>query len=117
MGYRDGRDTFQRCAKLGSIKLPRRITRIGNNAFSGCISLTDIEYEPAFEDVSPDLIIYSFTGNSGFGSPPWRGSLNLHEIDESAFPAAGWQFSHGLEYTTGLGSDSNGDGVDLVVSE
>lgn len=58
------------------------------------------------------LTIYYLSSRTGFTSPTWQGYPAIR-INETTYPAAAWLLQNGLWYETNLGTDPDGDGVNL----
>lgn len=74
-----GKEVFEECAKLTSVRLPKNIKSIGNGAFSGCINLKTV--------VIPDGV--TIIDESAFNGCPNLSSVNIPDgvtkINEMAF--------------------------------
>ncbi len=129
-----GQSAFSGCTGLTSVTIPSSVTRIGEcisdegyslcvPAFDGCTAMTRMVFlghAPAtvsgdFEGAAPGFTIYYLSSRSGFTSPAWRGHPATM-INETTYPAAAWLLEHGLWHDTGLHTDSDGDGVDLLMA-
>jgi hypothetical protein len=129
-----GGHAFSGCTSLTSVTIPSSVTTIGDSlpddeltfyvpAFSGCTAITRIVLlgnapwtgVGEFGQTAPGFTIYYLSSRSGFTSPTWRG-FPATMIDETNHPAAAWLLEHGLWYDTDLHTDSDGDGVDLLMA-
>ena len=55
-------NTFSGCTALAAVQIPFRVTAVGQNAFDGCAALTDVRYTGAEEEWN--AIAVSETGNA-----------------------------------------------------
>ncbi len=55
-------NTFSGCSALAAVQIPFRVTAVGQNAFDGCAALTDVRYTGAEEEWN--AIAVSETGNA-----------------------------------------------------
>ena len=72
--------TFYNCSGLKTVKLPAKLTTIGNSAFWGCSKLTEIDLSNTKVNTIGDS---AFLGCSGLGTVKLPASLE--EIDDWAF--------------------------------
>jgi hypothetical protein len=114
---------FRSCARLQSVTFPVSVTSVGNNAFSNCIGLTAATFSgnapgffgvSVFSQVGSGFKIYYNIGVSGFTSPTWKGYASV-QIG-NANPISNWLVAYGLAGDSNLASDTNGDGVSLLMA-
>ncbi|SHJ09485.1 Leucine rich repeat-containing protein [Rubritalea squalenifaciens DSM 18772] len=131
-----GSYAFKLCSSLKSVVLPASVTCIEFLTFDGCRNLESAYFlgnapeaygtQVFFTAYSPGFTIYYLSGNTGFDVEPWTQSpgypdapgtvmYNQVEIDQSTYPAASWLLQHRVDYTSSLNSDTNGDGVTLLM--
>jgi hypothetical protein len=123
-----GEHAFDYCSKLSRVIIPASVTSLGGPgehqpAFSGCPAMTNVVFlgnapstvRTEFERSAAGFSIHFLGSRTGFTSPIWRGHPATR-IDEATYPAAAWLLTHGLWYDTGLGTDPDGDGVDLLAA-
>ena len=118
-----GGQAFSNCIGLTTLTFPSSITSIENQAFSGCSSLLTayfkgnaptIIYTNSFQATASGFTIYYLEGTTGFTSPTWFGYPAF--ILDVNNPLASWLISKGLPANSDLHSDSNGDGVNLLMA-
>jgi hypothetical protein len=109
---------------LTTFVVPDTVTRIGDGAFLGCTVLDSVVFAgdaPGEFGLLPfvygprDLVIYYFSGSSGFTSPTWN-DYTAVEIDSSLYPTAIWLLEHDMPYDTDMTQDLNGDGVQVLAA-
>jgi len=117
-----GDGSFEYCTSLSSVTIPSGMTSIGNHAFYSCPELANVYFlgnapaigANAFWGAKAGLTIYYFNGTTGFTSPTWNGIKTVNMGAPS--PAVGWLLGQGLPYNANLQSDTNGDGVTLLMA-
>jgi hypothetical protein len=119
-----GNDAFANCLALKSMTIPEKVTSIGTMAFYNCSGLTRAIFNgptPSMEKESPQLggaaggfTVYYYDGSPGFTSPTWRGykSVNMGSPNSQTT----WLLKWGLPYDSAMLSDSNNDGVSLLLA-
>jgi hypothetical protein len=117
-----GSGSFFTCGSLTSVTLPALLSNIGAGAFSSCGKLRSACFlgnapnmgSGVFTSAAAGFKIYFFSGKSGFTTPTW---LGYQSVNMGAYSAvAPWLLSKGLAYNATLSSDSNSDGVNLLLA-
>jgi hypothetical protein len=114
---------FYNCQGLTSVSLPPRLNGIGNYAFQKCSNLGSAVFTGnsaflgtgAFSETRSGFTIYYLKGQISFTSPMWRGYPAIM-IDPVTQPAATWLLAHGQAYDANLATDTNRDGVSLLLA-
>jgi hypothetical protein len=113
---------FRSSLGLTTVTLPASVTSIGNDGFATCSALTGATFQGsapslgarAFQFAAAGFTVYFSPGASGFTVPTWNGYPS-QEIG-SLTPVQSWLQSHNLPINSSLSSDSNGDGVSLLMA-
>lgn len=119
-----GSDAFASCVALRSVTIPSRVTSIGTMAFYNCSNLFQAIFNgPApsmgkearqFEGAAAEFTICYYNGSSGFAAPIWLGYPSVNMGDST--PQTTWLLQWGLPYDSAMLSDSNNDGVSLLLA-
>ncbi len=121
---------FFTCDKLTAVYLPTGLVSLGAQAFSTCSSLHSVNFtsdaptlssgllgQGPFELAADDFIIYYYESAEGFSSPLWSNwNYPTDAIFSISSPIGTWLTSQGLSVYTDINSDSNGDGVSLLMA-
>ena len=140
-----GDDAFYGCIEFKTMMIPVNVTHIGDYAFTACDGLESVSIlsnAPSFgwlafrdcmklrrmefagnaptvdtglaKTTLPLLKVYYFNGKTGFTSPTWFGypTVNMG----AGTPLKTWLIAGGFPYDSNLQSDSNGDGVNLLMA-
>ena len=119
-----GASAFLYCAKVTGVTFPTSLTgNIGDSAFKSCTLLTHATFtgnaptmgSNVFFSTASGFTIYYLETTIGFTSPKWYG-YDAISTDGSNNPLASWLMSKGLPANSDLHSDSNGDGVNLLMA-
>jgi len=94
---------------------------MGSYPFDSCSNLTSVYFMGNAPSMSllfygscpSGFAVYYFDGKTDFTSPTWKGYPTVNMGDPSP---VSWLFAHGYTYNTDLKSDTNGDGVNLLVA-
>ncbi|MGD9419506.1 MAG: leucine-rich repeat domain-containing protein [Verrucomicrobiota bacterium JB025] len=104
--------------KSGPITVPASVTSIPMNAFSYCGGISIVRFLGDAPTLGPsagdDFTVYYFQGSSGFTSPTWEDHASVEDAQPTAIGY--WLVDHGLPYDSELDSDSNRDGVSLLLA-
>jgi len=114
---------FANCAKITAVTFPASVTGIGSQAFSNCKLLTQANFNGdaptiasnAFELTATNFTIFFSNTSNGFTTPTWL-DYPAYSMGEGGNPVAFWLLSKGLPANADLKSDSNGDGVSLLMA-
>ena len=68
-----------------------------------------------FNNTAAGFTVYYLKGKTGFSSPTWRG-YPATIIDPATQPAATWLLANGQPYNANLNTDTNQDGVSLLMA-
>ncbi len=108
--------------KLTSVTFPPALASIGQEAFSDCDLLTQATFMgnapimgfSVFGNTAAGFTVFYYLGAEGFSEPEWSGypSAQVGVSD----PVSDWLLSKGLPANSNLLSDSNGDGVNLLMA-
>lgn len=112
---------FHRCHALTQVIFPEELESIDSYAFANCSSLREAVFlgdaphlsTATFLNASANFTIIYLSKRTGFGTPAWI-SFSRFKINETFFPAASWLLKSGLNFTTDLYRDTNGDGFPLI---
>ncbi len=119
-----GASAFLNCTKVTGITFPVSLTTsIGDSAFRSCTALTHANFTAnapsmglnVFFSTASGFTIYYLSTTTGFTSPTWFGYQAI-STEGSTGPLASWLTSKGLPTYADLQSDSNGDGVNLLMA-
>ena len=119
-----GNETFRNCIGLTSLSLPSSVVSIGDEAFASCANLRTALFSgdappsyghPPFDFTASGFTVYYLKGKTGFSSPTWRG-YPATMIDPATQPAATWLLANGQTYNADLNTDTNLDGVSLLMA-
>lgn len=113
---------FGKCTSLRSVTIPASVASIEGFAFSDCTLLDRADFlgnapsmeSGVFSKTASVFTIYCFGGTTGFTSPTWLGYPVIRIGNLSA--AALWLVSNGLPHDSEMKSDTNGDGVNLLLA-
>jgi hypothetical protein len=118
-----GNNVFRFCSALSEITIPAGVTSIGDGAFAACGQLAAATFKgnaPAafginvFYGTAAEFVIRFYPGPTGFTTPTWQ-TYPAVQIGYAS-PQAAWLAGHGLPVDSDLNSDSNGDGVSLLMA-
>lgn len=119
-----GNDAFSSCIALKVVTIPSKVTSIGSLAFFNCSGLTQAIFtgaapsmgkeNPAFGGTAEGFTIYYYESGAGFSSPTWYGYPSFNIGDET--PQKAWLIKWELPHDTSMLSDSNNDGVSLLMA-
>ena len=121
---------FFDCIGLKSVTIPAAVTSLGTGAFGDCDALDDVFFmgdAPAMGETvfvvpgdNPDLTIHFFDGKAGFTAPLWEPEGYLFSYHSSNMGAENslspWLILNGLPVDSDLLSDTNQDGVSLLMA-
>jgi hypothetical protein len=114
---------FRYCGGLTSVTFPSSIITVRNNAFANCGQLTSATFEgnapPTFEtnvfqSVGAGFSVYFNVTATGFTAPTWKGYPSVAVGANAAL--ANWLLGYNLPVDSDLKSDTNGDGVSLLMA-
>lgn len=117
-----GGSAFYECKKLTSVTIPSSVTQLGTWAFQSCALLASATFignapvmgTEVFELTAAGFKIYYYADRAGFTSPNW---LGYPAIALAALPVFdSWLVLNGLPAGSNPQSDSNGDGVSLLMA-
>jgi hypothetical protein len=116
-----GASAFQNCIGLTSVMIAPSVTSIGDYAFASCGALSTMHClgnAPALGtnvfDSSKTFTLYRFADKTGFDVVPWTAYPYVSLGDST--PVAPWLLLNGFTLTTDLLTDSNNDGVNLLMA-
>lgn len=119
-----GNDAFANCSGLKSVTIPAKVASLGLSAFYNCSGLTQAIFLGAaplkekqnvpFGGAGQGFTVYYYTGKSGFTSPTWWGYPSV-DMGEPT-PQKTWLLKWGLPHDSAMLSDSNNDGVSLLMA-
>jgi len=113
---------FMTCEKLVGVTFPYVLTSIESRAFSTCGKLINAVFtdDPpvnmgsnVFELAGPDFAVGYIKGGTGFTSPFWS-DYPSYQIG-AITPEFTWLYSNGVPGNSDFLSDTNGDGVNLLM--
>jgi hypothetical protein len=114
---------FRYCAGLTSVTLPSGVVNIRNTAFSDCSQLTSATFEgdaPAtvgsnvFQSAAAGFTVYFNATATGATFPTWK-TYRSRVIGTNA-SLFNWLLDYNLPINSDLKSDTNGDGVSLLMA-
>jgi BspA type Leucine rich repeat region (6 copies) len=126
-----GNKAFFTCEKLVGVTFPPGLLSIGTQAFSTCGSLRYANFtgdEPfissnVFELAGPGFAVYylstieNFTISVESGAPTWSVfEYPAFEMGADNTPLSGWLLSKGVPANSAASSDTDGDGVSLLMA-
>lgn len=121
-----GARAFITCDKLVGVTFPPGLIGIGTLAFSTCSGLRYANFtgdapttfsSNAFQATSPDFTMYYLDAAAPtFAEWPWTDYPNLVNMGQNSTPSTAWLLSKGFPANTDIQSDSNGDGVKLLMA-
>ena len=120
-----GNKAFFTCDKLVGVTLPSSLTSVGQQAFSTCSALLYANFTGnapsvnfgAFELTAPGFSVYYLDGALDFTTPIWSVyNYPAVPMGTSGTASADWLLSKGLPANSNLQSDTNGDGVNLLMA-
>lgn len=121
-----GAKAFSTCDKLVGVTFPPGLTDIQSLAFSNCSALLYANFTGiaptvafnAFQLTSSGFTVYYLdAAAAGFNESPWSDYQNTPvNMGENTTPATAWLLSKGLPANSNIQSDSNGDGVSLLMA-
>jgi hypothetical protein len=120
-----GIKAFFTCDKLVGVTFPASLASVGQQAFSTCSALLYANFTgsaPAVNSGSfalnaPGFSVYYLDGASDFTTPTWSVyNYPAVPMGASGTPSADWLLSKGLPANSNLQSDTNGDGVNLLMA-
>ena len=117
-----GERAFADCGALTGVVIPGSVASIGVGAFIGCPDLTKVVFTGdapssgtgAFDGAASGFTIFFFDGALGFTVPTWLGypCVNMG----AATSVKSWLVRNHQAFDAPLGSDSDGDGVKLLMA-
>ncbi len=119
-----GPSAFLNCTKVIGVTFPVTFTMsIGDSAFKSCTALTRANFmgkaptmgSTVFFATANGFTIYYLSTAIGFTSPTWFGYPSV-SMEDNTGPLASWLTSKGLPTFADLQSDTNGDGVNLLMA-
>ncbi len=113
---------FGKCTSLRSVVIPASVANIEGAAFSDCTLLDRADFvgnapsmgSGVFSKTAAGFTIYCLGGATGFTTPTWLGYPVIRIGNASA--TALWLVSNGLSPDSDMKSDTNGDGVSLLLA-
>jgi hypothetical protein len=120
-----GIKAFFTCDKLVGVTFPTSLASVGQQAFSTCSALLYANFTgsaPAVNSGSfalnaPGFSVYYLDGASDFTTPTWSVyNYPAVPMGTSGTPSTDWLLSKGLPANSNLQSDTNGDGVNLLMA-
>lgn len=113
---------FGKCTSLRSVVIPASVVSIEGAAFSDCTLLDRADFagnapsmgSGVFSKTASGFTIYCLGGATGFTTPTWLGYPVIRIGNLSA--TALWLVSNGLPPDSDMKSDTNGDGVSLLLA-
>lgn len=122
-----GAFAFATCVKLIGVTFPNILTGIEARAFSTCGKLTNAVFtgdppvmgSAVFELAGPGFAIGYLTSGTGFTSPDWEcnpGQIYPAYQIAAITPEFTWLYSNGVPGNSDFLSDTNGDGVNLLMA-
>ncbi len=118
-----GDRAFMACPRIVGVTLPPALTTIGAKAFSTCPALLyanftgnapDVSFD-SFEATPPGFAVYYLDGKVDFTVSPWADFPAVNMGTNGTLITA-WLLAKGLPANSDLQSDSNGDGVNLLMA-
>jgi hypothetical protein len=118
-----GNNVFRFCSALAEITIPAAVVGIGDGAFAACSQLASATFKgnaPAtfglnvFYGTAAGFVIRFYPGPTGFTTPTWQ-TYPAVQIGYDS-PKATWLAGHGLPVDSDLNTDSNSDGVSLLMA-
>lgn len=119
-----GAFAFAHCSGLTSVTIPPSVTSLGGGAFYHCDGLNAAVFRgdaPAagvdsivFSGAAAGFTVYFFDGKTGFTAPTWLGYPSVNMGAET--PLKTWLIAGGFPHDSNLQSDSNSDGVNLLMA-
>lgn len=118
-----GSRAFLSCAKIVGVTFPPALTSIGSKAFATCPSLLYANFTGDAPTVSFDsfelaplgFAVYYLDGGVDFTVSPWVDYPSVN-MGTNNTPVTAWLLARGLPANSNLQSDSNGDGVSLLMA-
>ncbi|MES2658619.1 MAG: leucine-rich repeat domain-containing protein [Verrucomicrobiota bacterium] len=120
-----GSKAFFTCEKLVGVTLPVDLFSIGTQAFSTCGSLRYANFtgnapdiiSNVFELAAPGFAVYYLSTAQDFTTPTWSiFEYPAFEMGANGTPGSNWLLSKGLPANSAMLSDSDGDGVNLLMA-
>lgn len=121
-----GTSAFLTCKRLVGVTFPPGITDIQPLAFSTCSTLLYANFTGSAPNVASNAfqltadgitVYYLNSAEADFTQSPWSDYNNIPiNMGDNGTPVSDWLLSKGLPANSNLQSDSNGDGVNLLMA-
>ena len=119
-------NAFSLVWSLTEVTVPSSVTSFGTGAFSSMQNLTALYFEgdaPTMAEnaillAHNDWFVYYYDNATGFTTPTWEpvsGDIYNTQVINQSVPVGSWLISHSLDLSLDITSDSNGDGISLLM--